>query len=253
MLAFVIRRVVQAVVVVLVVAFLSFLLFNYVGDPVSNMVGQDASLADREALREALGLNDPLIVRFAHYIGNALQGDFGISLRLQRRVGDLIAERMPATLELVFMSAILALTIGIGLGVFTGIKRTHWLSRLILTVSLIGVSLPTFVIGILLIYVFSVLLGWLPSFGRGETVDVGGWSTGLLTASGWQAIILPAVTPSRCQLTLILRLVRPEMLAVIRAAFITFARARGLPDRAVHLGHALTTPIAPARPNAGRN
>ena len=253
MLAFVIRRVVQAIIVVLVVAFLSFLLFNYVGDPVNNMVGQEASLADRAALREALGLNDPLIVQFARYVGNALHGDFGISLRLQRRVGVLIVERMPATLELVFVSAILALTVGIGLGVFTGIKRNHWLSRVILTVSLIGVSLPTFVIGICMIYVFSVILGWLPSFGRGPTVNLGGWSTGLLTAGGWQAIIMPAITLSLFQMTLILRLVRTEMLEVMRTDFIKFARARGLSNRAVNFGHALRNTLVPVITIAGLN
>ncbi|MFN4089898.1 MAG: ABC transporter permease [Alphaproteobacteria bacterium] len=253
MLAFVIRRVVQAMIVVLVVAFLSFLLFNYVGDPVNNMVGQEASLADRAALREALGLNDPLVVQFARYVGNALQGDFGISLRLQRRVGVLIVERMPATLELVFVSAILALTVGVGLGVFTGIKRNHWLSRVILTVSLIGVSLPTFVIGICMIYLFSVILGWLPSFGRGQTVQVGGWSTGLLTASGWQAIIMPAITLSLFQMTLILRLVRTEMLEVMRTDFIKFARARGLSNRAVNFGHALRNTLVPVITIAGLN
>lgn len=253
MLAFIIRRVVQALVVVLVVAFLSFLLFNYVGDPVNNMVGQDASLADREAIRQALGLDDPLLVRFARYVVDALQGDFGISLRLQRPVADLIAERMPATLELVFMSAILALGVGIGLGVFTGIKRTHWLSRFILTASLIGVSLPTFVIGIGLIYLFSVILGWLPSFGRGQTVQLGGWSTGLLTKSGWMAIIMPAITLSLFQMTLILRLVRTEMLEVMRTDFIKFARARGLSDRAINFGHALRNTLVPVITIAGLN
>ena len=253
MLAFVIRRFIQAVVVVLVVAFLSFLLFNFVGDPVNNMVGQDASIADREEIREALGLNDPLIVRFGHYVLNAVQGDFGMSLRLQRRVGTLIVERMPATLELVAASAVLALAIGIGLGVFTGIKRSHWLSRVILTVSLVGVSLPTFVIGICLIYVFSVLLGWLPSFGRGETVKIGGWSTGFLTASGWQAIIMPAITLSLFQMTLILRLVRTEMLEVMRTDYIKFARARGLSNRAINFGHALRNTLVPVITIAGLN
>ncbi len=253
MIAFLIQRALQAVAVVLAVALVSFLLFNYVGDPVNNMVGQEASLADREAIREALGLNDPFLVQFARFVGNAIQGEFGISLRLQRPVADLIAERMPATLELVFASAVIALTLGIGLGVYTGIKRYSWVSRAILTVSLIGVSLPTFVIGIALIYVFAVILGWLPSYGRGETVRLGGWTTGFLTASGWQAIIMPAVTLSLFQMTLILRLVRTEMLEVMRTDYIKFARARGLSDRSINFGHALKNTLVPVITITGLN
>lgn len=253
MIAYLIQRILQAVAVVLVVALVSFLLFNYVGDPVNNMVGQEATLADREAIREALGLNDPVAVQFARYVGNALQGDFGVSLRLQRPVAALIAERMPATLELVFVSAILALVFGIGLGVYTGIRRNSWVSRALLTLSLIGVSLPTFVIGIMLIYIFAVLLGWLPSYGRGETVRIGGWTTGFLTASGWQALIMPSITLCLFQLTLIMRLVRTEMLEVMRTDFIKFARARGLSERAINFGHALKNTLVPVITIAGLN
>lgn len=253
MIAYVIQRILQAIAVVLIVALVSFLLFNYVGDPVNNMVGQEASRADREALRETLGLNDPIVVQFARYVGDALQGDFGISLRLQRPVSALIVERMPATLELVFASAVLAVVFGIGLGVYTGIRRDSWVSRVILTVSLAGVSLPTFVIGILLIYIFAVNLGWLPSYGRGETVDIGGWRTGFLTASGWQAIIMPAITLSLFQLTLILRLVRTEMLEVMRTDFIKFARARGLSERSVNFRHALKNTLVPVITIIGLN
>jgi peptide/nickel transport system permease protein len=251
--AYIIQRLLQAVAVVLIVALIAFLLFSYVGDPVNNMVGQDATREDRAAIREALGLDDPLIVQFARYVGNALHGDFGVSLRSHRAVSTLIAERMPATLELVFVSAVLALTLGIGLGVFTGIRRYSWISRAILTVSLIGVSLPTFVIGIALIYLFSVTLGWLPSYGRGETVQVGFWTTGLLTRSGWMAILMPAVTLSLFQMTLILRLVRTEMLEVMRTDFIKFARARGLPNRAINFGHALKNTLVPVITIVGLN
>ena len=253
MLAYIIQRLLQAVAVVVAVALIAFLLFNYVGDPINNMVGQDTSRADREAIRDALGLNDPILLQFARYVGNALRGDFGVSLRLQRPVAALIAERMPATLELVFVSAVIALTLGIGLGVYTGINRYGWVSRLILTTSLIGVSLPTFVIGIALIYLFAVTLNWLPSYGRGEVVKIGPWSTGFLTKSGWQAIIMPSVTLSLFQLTLILRLVRTEMLEVMRTDFIKFARARGLPDRAINFGHALKNTLVPVITIAGLN
>ena len=253
MIAYILQRVLQAIAVMIVVAFVAFLMFNFVGDPVDNMVGQDASLAEREALRDDLGLNDPFVVQFARFVGNAITGDFGLSYRLQRPVATLIAERLPATLELVFASAVLAIALGIPLGIYTAIKRQAFSSKLILLVSLIGVSLPTFVIGILLIYLFSVSLGVLPSFGRGDVVHLGWWSTGFLTASGWKAIILPSVTLALFQLTLILRLVRTEMLEVLRTDYIKFARARGLPDRLVHFGHAFKNTLLPVITIIGLN
>ena len=187
MLNFTLKRLLQSVIVMLVVALISFFLFNFVGDPISNMVGQETTVKDMNELRERLGLNDPFVVQFGRFILGAIHGDFGISYRLQRPVEELIAERMPATLELVFVSAIIAVVLGIAGGLFTGLKKDHWLSKVILTSSLVGVSLPTFIIGILLIYIFAVKLNWLPSFGRGEVVKLGnGWSTGLLTVSGWK-------------------------------------------------------------------
>lgn len=253
MAAYVIRRFFQALAVMIVVAFVSFLLFNFVGDPVDNMVGQEATLVDREAMRDQLGLNDPVVVQFARFVTNVSQGEFGISYGLQRPVATIIGERLPATLELVFVSTVVALLLGIPLGVYTGIRRDAWSSRLILTLSLVGVSLPTFVIGILLIYVFAVTLGVLPSFGRGEVVDLGYWSTGLLTASGWKAIILPSVTLSLFQVTLILRLIRSAMLEVMRTDYIRFARARGLSDRVINYGHALKNTLVPVITVIGLN
>ena len=245
MLAFILRRVVQSVVVMLVVALIAFTLFRYVGDPVASIVGQEASVADREALRERLGLNDPIIVQFGEFVWRALQGDFGISYRLQQPVSELILSRLPATLELALISGILAFVFGVGFGVYTALNRSGWLSNAIMTVSLIGVSLPTFLIGVLLIWLFAVELQWLPSFGRGETVDVGGWRTGLLTPSGRASLILPAITLGLYQMTLIMRLVRAEMLEVLRADYIKFARARGLTDRAINFGHALKNTLVP--------
>ncbi len=245
MLAYVLQRLGQAIAVMLVVALVSFLLFNFVGDPVNNMVGQEASQGDRQALRERLGLDDPFLVQFARFVANAVRGEFGISYRLQRPVAQLLAERLPATLELVLVSALLALALGIPLGVYTGIHRDGWLARLFMAVSLLGVSLPTFVIGIGLIYLFAVTLGWLPSFGRGEVVRLGFWSTGLLTVSGWKAILLPSITLALYQLTLVMRLVRAEMLEVLRTDYIKFARARGLSDRAIYFGHALKNTLVP--------
>ena len=235
------------------VAFVSFMLFNFVGDPVDNMVGQEATFEEREDMRDRLGLNDPFIVQFARFLGNAAQGEFGISYRIQRPVAELIAERMPATLELVMASAILAIFLGIPLGVYTGINRDSWISKLILTVSLVGVSLPTFVIGILLIYIFAVILGVLPSFGRGEATQLGWWSTGLLTASGWKAILMPSVTLALFQLTIILRLVRAEMLEVMRTDYIKFAHARGLPNQMVNFGHAFKNTLVPVITIIGLN
>ena len=233
------RRALQAVAVMALATLVAFLLFNYVGDPVSNMLGQEASREDREGLRERLGLNDPFVVQFARFAGKAVQGDFGISYRLQRPVADLLAERLPATIELVFASAIFAVALGVSLGIFTAIRRESWISRTILAVSLVGVSLPTFVIGIGLIYLFAVTLGWLPSFGRGDVVQLGWWSTGLLTASGLKALLLPAVTLGLFQMTFILRLVRAEMLEVLSADFIRTARAMGLTERMIHTKYAL--------------
>lgn len=245
MLAHLLQRLAQSVVVMLAVALVSFVLFDHVGDPVNNMLGQEASLADRAALRERLGLDDPLLVRFARFVGDAARGELGVSYRLQRPVGALLAERLPATLELVLVSAVLALALGIPLGVRAGLHPDGWTARLILAVSLLGVSLPTFVIGIGLIYLFAVTLGWLPSFGRGEVVRLGFWTTGFLTVSGWKALVLPALTLALYQLTLILRLVRAEMLEVLRTDHIRFARARGLTDCAVHFRHALKNTLVP--------
>ena len=228
-----------------VVALVSFALFRFVGDPINSMVGQEATIADREALREQLGLNDPFLTQFATFIGRAAQGDFGISYRLQQPVMELILSRLPATLELALVSGVLAFVFGVGFGVYTALKRNGWLSNSIMTVSLIGVSLPTFLIGVLLIWVFAVELQWLPSFGRGDTVEVGNWTTGLLTASGRASLVLPAITLGLYQMTLIMRLVRAEMLEVLRTDYIKFARARGLSNRAVHFGHALKNTMVP--------
>jgi len=245
MLAFILRRVLQSALVMLVVAFIAFGLFNFTGDPVQFMVGQDTTMEERARLRSELGLDQPFYVQFVRYVRNAAQGEFGLSLRQARKVSTLIKERLPATIELATAAALLAIAVGIPLGVFTALRRNSVASHVLLAASLIGVSLPTFMIGILLILVFAVQLGWLPSFGRGETVAFGWWTTGLLTASGLKALILPTITLSLIQMTLIMRLVRSEMLEVLRTDYIKFARARGLTDRAIHFGHALKNTLVP--------
>jgi peptide/nickel transport system permease protein len=245
MLAFIVQRLGQAILVMLVVAFVSFSLFQFVGDPINNMVGQETTVAQREALRERLGLNDPVPLQFVKWVANAAQGEFGLSYRMGKPVNELIAQRLPATLELVFLSAILALVIGVPMGVYTGLHRHSWLSRAFLTVSLIGISLPTFLIGILMILIFGVWLGWLPTFGRGGTVALGFWQTSFLTLQGWSHIVMPAFTLALFQLTLIMRLVRAEMLEVLRTDYIKFARARGLRNRSINFGHALKNTLVP--------
>ncbi len=245
MFAFVLRRLLQAIVVMLTVAFIAFMLFQYVGDPVTNLLGQDATQEQREQLRKDLGLDQPFPVQFARFVGNAVQGEFGLSLRQGRKVSSLIAERFPATLELAMAAAVLALVVGVPMGVYAALRRGRFGSQLVMTLSLLGVSLPTFLIGILLILVFAVLLGWLPSFGRGETVNLGAWTTGLLTRDGWAHLVLPSITLCVFQLALIMRLVRAEMLEVLRTDYIKFARARGLHDRSVYFGHALKNTLVP--------
>jgi peptide/nickel transport system permease protein len=245
MLAFILRRLAQAVIVMLAVAFIAFMLFQYVGDPVTNLLGQDATPQQRLQLRADLGLDQPFPVQFARFVVNAVQGEFGLSLRQGRKVSALIVERLPATLELASCAGVIALGLGIPMGVFAALRRGTFLSQAMMTLSLLGVSLPTFLIGILLILLFAVTLKWLPSFGRGEVVALGSWTTGLLTVDGWKHLILPAVTLALFQLALILRLVRSEMLEVLRSDYIRFARARGLPDRMVYFGHALKNTLVP--------
>jgi peptide/nickel transport system permease protein len=229
----------------LVVALMAFTIFRYVGDPVAMMVGQETSLEERAQLRVTLGLDDPIPVQFGRFVINMVHGNFGISYQIGRPVSELLVERLPATLELSGIAALFALLVGIPMGVYTALYPTRWLSKIFLGISLIGISLPTFLIGILLILLFGVTLGWLPTFGRGDVVAIGGWTTGLMSISGLKSLIMPAFTLGMFQLTLIMRLVRSEMLEVLRTDYIKFARARGLSNRVVHLGHALKNTLVP--------
>ena len=245
MLSFILQRVFQAMIVMVSVAFISFLLFQFVGDPVVGLLGQDATPEQVRQLRADLGLDRSFLVQFWNFLANAVQGEVGLSLRQGAKVSNLIAERLPATLELAGVAAFLALVAGIPMGVYAALKRGTFLSQVFMTVSLLGVSLPTFLVGILLILVFAVGLGWFPSFGRGDVVQVGWWSSGLLTPKGLHHIVLPAVTLAVFQLTLIMRLVRAEMLEVLRTDYVKFARARGLSNRSIHFGHALKNTLVP--------
>lgn len=262
MLSFILKRIFQSILVLLVVGLVAFAMFRFVGDPVDTMLGQERTMEDIERLREVLGLNKPFFVQYWDFLVRAVQGDFGISYRQGRPVGEIIIERLPATLELALVSGILALFFGIVLGIFTAIRRDGFWANFIMSVSLIGVSLPTFLIGVLLIYAFGVGLdvripfteitfntGGMPTFGRGDTAEIfgwaGGWTTGFATWDGIQSIILPAITLGLYQMTLIMRLVRAEMLEVLRADYIRFARARGLSDRAINFRHALKNTMVP--------
>lgn len=245
MFAYIIRRLFQGALVLAIVGFIAFCMFRFIGDPYENILGQDATVQDRLALEERLGLNAPIPVQYLKFLGNAVQGEFGVSYRNGIPVAEMIAQRLPATIELAVVSAIFAVVLGVLFGVYTAINRDGFLANFIMTTSLIGVSLPTFLIGILLIWVFAVELKMLPSFGRGETVDVFGWKTGLLTASGLKSLILPSITLGLYQMTLVMRLVRSEMLEVLRTDYIRFARARGLARRAINFGHALKNTLLP--------
>ena len=245
MTALVLRRLLQSIVVMLVVALMAFTIFRYVGDPVAMMVGQETSLEERAQLRVTLGLDDPIPVQFGRFVIDIVHGNFGISYQIGRPVSELLVERLPATLELSGIAALFALLVGIPMWVYTALYPTRWLSKIFLGISLIGISLPTFLIGILLILLFGVTLGWLPTFGRGDVVAIGGWTTGLMSISGLKSLIMPAFTLGMFQLTLIMRLVRSEMLEVLRTDYIKFARARGLSNRVVHLGHALKNTLVP--------
>lgn len=245
MVYFILKRLVQSVFVMLAVAFLSFSLFRFVGDPVSQMTGVETTIEDQERLREELGLNDPFILQFYRFTTDLLQGDFGYSYRTRQPVSEMIGDRLPATLELGVVALLISLIVGIPAGVYTALRPRGAVSQTILLTTLVGVSIPTFVIGIMLIFLFGVQLGWLPTFGRGGTVSVGGWETSLLTLDGWRSLILPALTLGVYQLTLTMRLVRAEMMEVMRSDYIRFATARGVPYRSLHFRHALANTMVP--------
>ncbi len=251
MLAFILRRLMQSVLVLVVVVLLAFTMFRFVGDP-NQIVSLDTPAEQVAEVRKSLGLDDPVPVQIMRYLYHVVQFDFGISYQFRQPVVDLLAERAPATLELALMSSLISLLVGIPMGVYTALRRDGFFARLFQSISLIGVSLPTFLIGILLIYLFAVTLGWLPSFGRGQVVTVyGRWTTGFLTASGLKALILPSITLGLYQMTLIMRLVRSEMLEVLRADHIKFARARGLTTHSIHFHHALKSTLVPVITIAG--
>jgi peptide/nickel transport system permease protein len=174
-----------------------------------------------------------------------LRGDFGFSYRTRQPVAEMIATRIPATLELGIVALLISLFVGIPAGVYTALRPRGVATQAILMLTLVGVSIPTFVIGIMLIFFFGVQLGWLPTFGRGGTVNLGGWETSFLTVDGWRALILPAITLGVYQLTLTMRLVRAEMMEVMQSDYIRFATARGVPMGRLYFKHALANTMVP--------
>jgi peptide/nickel transport system permease protein len=245
MLSFFLSRAWHGLVVMLLIGIAAFFLFRFVGDPVSVMVSQSDTIEVRAQLRADLGLDDPVIVQFGRFLWKAAQGDFGISYTYREPVERLIGERLPASIELVFCSAVLALALGLPLGIYTALRPHGLLSRALQVVSLVGISVPAFLLGITLIMIFSVSFHVLPSFGRGGVTKIGWWTTGLLTIDGVKALIMPALTLGLFQMTLIMRLVRTEMLGVLRSDFIRFARARGLPEWRLNFRHALKSTLVP--------
>lgn len=251
MIRFLSTRLWNGALVMIGVSFISFLLFNYIGDPVSNLLGETATVEQQQAMRTSLGLDRPLLLRFFNYLGLAVRGEFGISYRNLEPVGQLLLSRVPATLELSLCAAVLALGVGIPMGVYAGIKRHAWPAQMLQVISLVGISIPSFLTGIILILVFSVELNWLPAYGRGDVVTLGGWTTGLLTTSGLKSLVMPSITLALFQLTLFMRLVRSEMMEVLRTDYIKFARARGIVDRSIYFHHALKNTLIPVITVAG--
>ena len=245
MFAYVSRRLIQSIFVMLTVSLLAFAMFRFVGDPIAVMVGQETSIEDQERLREQLGLNDPVIQQYGRFVSNLLTGEFGFSYRTRQPIGEMLLERAPATIELGLVSLLISLTVGIPAGIYTALRNDGFLSQTILITTLVGISIPTFVIGIFLIYLFGVQLGWLPTFGRGEVTEIGWWKSSFFSVKGLEALILPAITLGIYQLTLTMRLVRSEMQDVLNTDFIKFAVARGINYRSIHYHHALRNSMVP--------
>jgi len=242
---YILRRLIQGVVVILVASMFCFVIFQYMGDPALNMVGQYASFEEIREVREMLGLDQPIYVQYLKFLWNALHGNFGKSYVTRVPALGLILERFPATFELVTVAVLLAFFTGVSLGVLVSLKPYAMRNRFIMALSLGGVSIPTFLIGIVLIMIFAAYLGLLPAFGRGDTIQVGFWRTGFLTLSGLRHLILPAVTLAMYQLAVLLRLTRAGMREVLTEEYIKTAWAKGLPPRKVIFKHALRNVMIP--------
>lgn len=251
MLSYITRRLLQGIIVLLGVSIISFVVFQYLGDPVLSIVGKNATQEQIEEVRQDLNLDEPFHIQYLLFLKDAVQGKFGKSYVKERPALNLIMVRFPATFELASTAIVIALTLGISLGVFVSIKPKSFLSRIIMAGSLFGISIPTFLTGLIFILLFAVVFGILPPFGRGETVSLGFWRTGFLTASGWRHLILPAVTLGMYSLAMLLRLTKAEMIEVLSDDYIKTARAKGLRSTTVIFKHALRNGLAPVLTMAG--
>jgi peptide/nickel transport system permease protein len=245
MLTFLFKRLAQAIVVMFVISLVAFAIQNNLGDPLREMVGQGVSEAQRELLRNQLGLNDPFMIKYSRFLVHAMHGDWGTSFIFKKPALDIIMSKLVATLELVFAATFWIIVLSIPLGVYCAIRPRGLGSKLIMGISTIGISVPVFLTAILLMYVFSIELGWLPSYGRGETVNVFGWQSGLFTIDGLKHLLLPSIALSSIMLPLFIRLVRAEMLEALSAEYVKFAWAKGLDKNKVWFRHALKNTMLP--------
>ena len=245
MFAFIIRRITQAIFVMLIISLIGFIIKNKIGDPVRDMVGERVTPAEREELRDKLGLNDPFLLQYVRFIKNAAKGDLGLSFFHKKSALKVIISKAPATIELVFVTTLILIFISLPIGIYTAIRPRNWFSKLTMGVSTLGVSIPVFLTAILLIYLFSVELNWLPSYGRGTTVNVWGWESGLLTADGLRHLILPSLALASIMLPLFIRLIRSEMMEILETEYIKFAWAKGIHRERIWFVHAFKNTLLP--------
>jgi peptide/nickel transport system permease protein len=245
MFAFIIRRIIQAIFVMLVISLVGFLIQHSMGDPVRDLVGERVTPAEREVIRDQLGLNDPFYVQYARFVKKAIKGDLGLSFFYKKPALEVIMSKAPATIELVIVTAIILIIVSIPAGIYSAIYPKSWFSRIIMAFSTVGVAIPVFLTAIALIYLFAVELNWLPSYGRGETVDLWGWESGFFTWDGLKHLVLPSISLSSVMLPLFIRLVRAEMMEVLETEYIKFAWAKGLHRRRVWFIHAFKNTLLP--------
>lgn len=242
---FAIRRLLQALLVMFVISLIGFSIQDNLGDPLRELVGQSVSESERQALRDRMGLNDPFIVQYGRFLGKAVQGDLGNSYFFKKPALEVIAAKFPATLELVIGATIIIILLAVPFGVYCAIRPKSVLSKFVMGFSIVGISVPVFLTAIFLIYFFSVELGWMPSFGRGETSELLGWRSGFLTKDGLLHLILPSISLASIMMPLFIRLIRSEMMEIMQMEYIRFAWAKGLYPTRVWFLHAFKNTLLP--------
>ncbi|MEQ6888107.1 ABC transporter permease [Halomonas sp. CS7] len=268
MIAFLIKRLYHALLVMFVISIIAFAIQDNLGDPIQQMVGQSVPESEREALREELGLNDPFLVQYLRFAGNAVQFDFGYSYTFNQPTTEVIMRHLPATLELVAASTFLIIALSVPIGVYSAIRPRAWLSRFFMGVSIVGISIPVFLTAIVLIQIFAIGVsvspfpadtGWgawlnealstdggMPAYGRGDPINVfGTWDTNFASLTGLTYLVLPAVSLASIMLPLFIRLIRAEMLEVLQSEYVKFARAKGISLRRIYFIHALKNTMLP--------